>query len=57
MFGPVNSVCRALNGLRAVLQKFCVTQQFSTCGYTAAPKLRAHVTEGIRSARAKFPGD
>ncbi len=27
------------------------------CGNTAVPKLRAHVTEGILSAHAKFRGN
>ncbi len=36
---------------------FCVTQLFSTCGNTVAPKLHAHVAEGIQSAHAKFRGN
>ncbi len=40
--------------MQGVLQKFCITQPFFACGNTMAPKLSAHVTEGILSANAKF---
>ncbi len=37
-----------------VLQKFCTPLPFQTCGNTVAPKLRAHVIEGIPNAHVKF---
>ncbi len=40
--------------IQEVPQKFCIIRPFSTCGDTVAPKLHAHVTEGIPSTRANF---
>ncbi len=40
--------------IRGVLKKSCVAQPFSTRDTTMALKQRAHVTEGILRAHAKF---
>ncbi len=40
-----------------VIQKFCVPQPFSAFDETVAPKLCAHIIEGIPSTLAKFHGN
>ncbi len=40
--------------MRDTSKIFCISQPFSICGNTVAPKLRAYVTESIPSAYAKF---